>query len=618
MTRDPADDASPSTAPNPSVALARTLVDELVRLGLRHVCLAPGSRSTALATAAFDHDRVTVHVGIDERSLAFLAVGLARGGDGPAAVLSTSGTAAVNFHPAVVEAHESRVPLLVLTADRPPELRHAGANQSIDQIKLYGDAVRLFVEVGVPHDHDGANSYWRSTACHAWAAARGDGGPPGPVHCNLAFREPLIAASDDGRSRARPFRGALDGRPDGRPWTTVTGAEPSPAGDELDQLLGRIRRARRPLLVVGDTPADPTPLVELATAAGWPLIAEAHSGARYGPNAIGAYHHLVSHAPFAADHRPDLVLRVGRVALSRPLLGLLEDTHEVLVDPDGRWLDPGRALDRLVVATPRTLTSASGRRRSRQAGQTPRGARGGPGGDVDALGEVEDDWLASWRRADRRARAAIDDLLDADDGLSEPCTARDVAATLPAGGHLVAASSMPIRDLDRFMGPREDVRVIANRGASGIDGFVSTALGVALSGTGPTVALAGDLSLLHDSGGLLLLEERPDLVIVVVNNDGGGIFHFLPQADGRRADDGQDAIAFERLFGTSHGRDLGSLATLHDLSHVRAESPGELRSAVSAGIAAGGLHLVEVVTERRANAALHRRLQRAVGTALNG
>lgn len=594
------------TAANPSQALATVLVDELARNRITHVCLAPGSRSTALAMAAHARPEVAVHVGVDERSVGFLALGIARATGWPAAVVSTSGTAAVNFHPPVVEADAARVPLLVLTADRPPERRHTGANQTIDQLGLYSTAVRWFCEMGAPEDRAGSNAYWRSTVCRAVGEAVGVGGRPGPVHVNLAFREPLVPAADDGRSRAAPFAHPTAGRSGGRPWTAVRRG-PRPASDaELTGLADRIAATERGLVVAGDTPVAAEPVVALARAAGWPLLAEPLSGARTGPTAVSTYHLLLSHPTFARAHRPDLVVRIGRAALSRPLLDLLDETvPQVLVDPDGAWLDPRRTVGQVVAADPAATCARLADR-------------------LETRGDSS--WLTSWCDAERRARHAVDTALDAEQSPSEPRTARDVADLVPDGGTLVVASSMPVRDLDRFMRPRSGLTVLGNRGASGIDGLVSTAIGAALARTSapagrpaddhtagdhrPTVALAGDLSLLHDRNGFLLLDEHPDVVVVVVNNDGGGIFSFLPQAG--------FPDSFERLFGTPHGVDPAEVAATHNLDHRRVEQAGELKPVLAEACRTGGMHLIEVRTDRDANTELHRRLQQQVTEALEG
>jgi 2-succinyl-5-enolpyruvyl-6-hydroxy-3-cyclohexene-1-carboxylate synthase len=580
-------------AANPSHAQALVLVDELARCGLTDVVLAPGSRSAALAMAVHDDPRVRLHVEIDERSAGFLAIGLARATGRAAAVVVTSGSAVANLHPAVVEADTGEVPVLLLTADRPPELRETGANQAIDQQRLFGAAARWSVDVGVAEDRPGAVAYWRSTSARAWLTATGAVGRPGPVHLNLPFREPTVPLADDGRTAvAGPFTQPLHGRGGGRPWVSSSRSAVGPAPDVVRDLASRIAGVERGLVVVGQTTAPAGPIHELARAAGWPVLAEPTSNARCGELAVAHGHHLLAHPGFAAAHRPHLVVRIGRTGLSRHVAAALgPDVPQVLLDPHGSWHDPERAISELVVGDVAALCSAVAHELAAPTGS---------------------EWLERWTAADRTAAAVLDRLLDADDEVSEPRTARDLGAGLPDGATLVVASSMPVRDLDQYLVARSGLRILANRGASGIDGFVSTTLGVALSGSAtPVVALAGDLSLLHDANGFLLSPgaERLDATFVVVDNDGGGIFHFLPQAG--------FPGSFERVFGTPHGRDLADLARLHRLGYERVERASALLPAVRAAIGAGGVRLVHVRTDRRANVDLHRRLTAAVGHALD-
>jgi 2-succinyl-5-enolpyruvyl-6-hydroxy-3-cyclohexene-1-carboxylate synthase len=580
------------TVLNPATALARVLVDELRRCGLAEAVVAPGSRSAPLAMALHAARGIRLHVRVDERSAAFLALGLAKASRRPVAVVCTSGTAAAHFHAAVIEADEAAVPLLVLTADRPPELRGTGASQAIDQLKLYGAAVRWFCEVGVaeagaaadPGPAAGAPRYWRSLAGRAWAQAAGTaGGPAGPVHLNVAFRDPLVP---DGPADAG---WDLGGRADGAPWTRFEAAAGTPGALQLPW-------TERGVIVCGDGGYDPAPLAGLAEAAGWPLLAEPSSSARRGGAALSAYPYLLASPEFLAAHRPDVVISAGRPGLSRGQLAFLRGSvpgwaqpprrHVVISQAPGRWADPGRSATDVAAAV-------------RLAG-APRARTSQPGG-----------WLASWRAADAAARAAAAAVLDADDALSEPRLARDVAALLPDGALLWAASSLPVRDLDQQMGARGGLSVLANRGASGIDGLVSCAMGAALAhqaaGGGPAVALLGDLALLHDSPGLALGpdEPRPDLCLVVVNNDGGGIFSQLEQA--------AFAGPFERIFGTPHGTDLERLAGASGVPYARISAASELAGALAPG---EGLRLVEVRTDRAAGAALRAGLSRAAAAAV--
>ena len=580
---------------NPATALAMVLADELIRCGLREVVVAPGSRSAPLAMEFHRRAQagdLRLSVRIDERSAAFCALGLAKAGRRPVAVVCTSGTAAAHFHAAVIEADESGVPLLVLTADRPPELRGTGANQTIDQLRLYGPAVRWFCEVGVPEARSGQAGYWRSAACRAWGLAAGSaGGVPGPVHLNLALREPLVpdAAPDEmpapAGDLAEPRAGwpdPLGGRPGGVPWTRF-----APSAE--------LARAERGLVVCGDGDYDPGPLLELAEAAGWPVLAEPSSNARRGPCALSAYQYLLADAGFAAAHRPEMIVSAGRPGLSRGQLALLREAgtarHAVIAQGPGRWSDPARTATDVVARV-----------------------RLAPGSVPDQAPAAA--WLTRWRDADHAVRVAIDAVLDTGERLSEPRLARDLAAALPDGALLWAASSLPIRDLDQQLAPRSGLRILASRGASGIDGLVSSAIGAALahqaSGGGPAVALLGDLALLHDAPGLLIGpgEPRPDLCVIVVNNDGGGIFSTLEQA----AFPGP----FERVFGTPHGTGIAELAAAAGVPYRRIERAGDLAAVLPmAGAPGTGISLVEVRTDRPGQAALRQRLAEAAAASLS-
>jgi 2-succinyl-5-enolpyruvyl-6-hydroxy-3-cyclohexene-1-carboxylate synthase len=597
---------------NPSTAFAVTLVDELVRCGLREAVLAPGSRSAPLAIALWEKagqgGALRLHVRVDERSAAFLALGLAKAGGRPVAVVCTSGTAAANFHPAVIEADESGVALLVLTADRPPELRGTGANQAIDQLKLYGGAVRWFAEAGVPEARPGMNPYWRSLACRAWAAAAGtDGGFPGPVHLNLPLREPLVPGLPDPAGN-RSWPEPLDGRPDGAPWTRWAAASMGGAasGPGLAGPSGQAGAAwaepldlpwtERGVILAGDGAADPPGLLRLAAAAGWPVLAEPSSGVRQGRHALAAYSYLLEHPGFLAANRPDLVVCAGRPGLSRGQTAFLRQAaadgarQVVLAQGPARWADPARTATDVAAAL-------------RLTGTPGRPARGGPGTGRPG-------WLGRWQEADAAARGAVDAVLDAGGELAEPRLARDLGAALPDGALLWAASSLPIRDLDRHLAVRDGLRVLASRGASGIDGLVSSATGAALAhqaaGGGPAAALLGDLAFLHDSPGLFAgpEEARPNLVLVVANNDGGGIFSTLEQA--------AVPAPFERVFGTPHRAQLAGLAAAAGIGHVAVTRAADLPAALKGD----GIRIVEVPADRAAGIALRRRLAGAAALAV--
>ena len=546
---------------DPAVALARVLADELSRCGVTEAVVSPGSRSAPLARALWAHPGITVHVRVDERSAGFLAIGLARGSGRPAVVVCTSGTAAANLHPAVLEAHHDRVPLILLTADRPPDLRGTGANQATDQIKLYGAAVGFFAELGAPEWRPGQVAYWRSVVCRAVVAAR-----TGPVHVNVALRETRSGGDAD------RWPESLGGRAGGAPWTVA----PRSAAPRVDVAVP----ARG--LVVAGAGADPAAAVAFADAAGWPLLAEPHSNARYGGNALSSYVDLLAHPATRLTLSPDAIVTCGRPGLSRELLGRYGNVPNTVVDPNTAWDDPTRDAAMVVPALGRPLP----------------------------IGPPDPSWLARWRARDRVARTALDAALDTG-GLTEPRVARDVAAQVPDGSMLFVAASMPIRDLDRTMRPRAGLTVLANRGLAGIDGAVSTAVGAALAhraaGGGRSYGLLGDLSLLHDQNGLLLglSEPEPDLTIVVVNNDGGGIFSLLDHAT--------TADGFEALFGTPHGVDLAYVAAAAGWPYARVTDPGQLTDQ----LALPGARIVEIRSAREPNAALHRHLRREIASALD-
>lgn len=564
--------------PNPSTALARTVVDEMVRGGLRRVVIAPGSRSAAMALAIADRTEIEITVAIDERSAGFWALGMARASSGPVAVLVTSGTAVANLLPAVVEADLARVPLIVLSANRPPALRGVGSNQTIDQVGLFGSKVRWAAEIAAPDG--GTNAMWRSMTSRLMAEATGR--TPGPVHLDLGFSEPLVPLSDDGRTISEPFLQETDGRWNGTPWTEARNPPPGvptmALPDELDVEAG--------VVVVGDSRFAQSAEM-LANHQGWPLIAEPMSSLRHGIDhgvrsvpAITTAHHLLGHTGFVARHRPDVVIRYGGGGLSRHLGPFCSGAGTLVsVDPDG-WYDPDRSAHLLLRALPV----------SRRADP------------VETTG-----WMQDWQRAEALVRGVINGVLDHLDLPTEPRIARDAARAVPDRGRMVVASSMPIRDLDMFMESRR-MTVFANRGASGIDGFVSTALGVAAIEGAVPVALAGDLSMLHDSNGFLT-DRVPDCVFVVVNNNGGGIFSFLPQVDLPEN--------FERLFGTPHGRQFSDLARFHHLGHERVEHSDTLIPAIDDARARGGISLLEVVTDRAANLEVHRGLAAGVTRALD-
>ncbi|HEX2699562.1 MAG TPA: 2-succinyl-5-enolpyruvyl-6-hydroxy-3-cyclohexene-1-carboxylic-acid synthase [Acidimicrobiales bacterium] len=559
-------------------AFAATLVDEWARNGVTEAVVAPGSRSTPLAVALAADGRLRLHVVLDERSAAFFALGLGLASGRPALVLTTSGTAAAELHPAVVEAHQARVPLIACTADRPPDLHHVGAPQTVEQDHLFAGAVRWAHAPGVADDA-GAGS-WRSLAARAVAEATANPAGPGPVHLNLAFREPLTGEPDR----------TVAGRRGGAAWHVRTaGSVPAPA--EVTAALAGA--GARGLIVAGAGAGDPDAVHRLAEAVGWPVLADPRSGCRLGrPTTVAAADALLRVPTFADGHRPDLVLRLGAPWASRVvgewLAGL--DVPQYLVDPNNAWLDPGRSATTVVAADPTAVVEAVA-----GAGPAP-----GP-----------EDWTREWMAAEAAAQGALDATL-AGSGLTEPGIARSVVDALPAGATLFVSSSMPIRDVEWYGRPRSALRVLANRGANGIDGVVSTALGTAVAGGGHTVAVVGDLAFLHDSNGLLIppgTGTGVDATIVVVDNDGGGIFSFLPQATSL------SEARFERLLGTPHGLDLAAVARAHGVEAGAVSTVDEV-AAAAARRPQGVRVFVARTPGRAANAALHAQLNRAVGDAL--
>jgi 2-succinyl-5-enolpyruvyl-6-hydroxy-3-cyclohexene-1-carboxylate synthase len=563
-----------------TTAFARTLVDEWTRHGITDACLAPGSRSAPLALALAADDRIRVHVHLDERSASFFALGLGRASGRPAVLLCTSGSAAANFHPAVLEAHHGRVPLVVCTADRPPELRDTGAGQTVDQVKLYADTVRWFHEANVPADVPGAGAEWRALASRAFAAAVGP--PRGPVHLDLPFREPLVPTGAE----------LVDapGRTEDRPWTAHVPGVRAPSVEMLDALAHLVADRPRGLIVAGwGAGIRPSTVLRFAEAAGWPVLADPISGLRVA-GTISTYDPLLRDQRFATSRRPDVVLRVGGPLTNKVTMQWLDlAVDQVLVDPDDGWLDPHHAAGERMVADPELLLAAL----------------------ADALDVmVDDDWVDAWNRADASARTAIDALIDGWDVPFEGRIARDVHAGMPEGASLVVASSMPVRDLESFAQPRDGVTVHANRGTNGIDGFVSTVLGVAASTEGPTVALLGDLAFLHDANGLLGAADRGlDATFVVVDNGGGGIFSFLPQAELPEH--------FETIFATPQSVDLGGLARVHGLEVDEVDRASGLGPALQTSLEAGGVRVVRVRTDRADNVVRHRQVWAAVAASLD-
>jgi 2-succinyl-5-enolpyruvyl-6-hydroxy-3-cyclohexene-1-carboxylate synthase len=591
------------TAPNHNLAFAAALFEELIRSGVEHACLCPGSRSAPLAIAAVQQPALRCWSHVDERSAGFFALGLAKASRTPVALVCTSGTAAVNFHPAVVEAHHARVPLLVLTADRPPELRDWGAGQTIDQSHLYGGAARWFAEAPVPEPGEAPLRHARALASRAAATARAR--PPGPVHLNLPFREPLSPESVPLGVPPQLGPLALDGR-DGAPYTAAEAVAPSPPPELVSRLADSLHGCERGVIACGPldaTPREAAAIAELASALGWPLLAEPTSQLRRGPHAphapIVASADLLLRDPGTARRlAPDCVLRFGDTPTSMALRLWLERERPgrlLLVDPDGVWHDPSHLASALLRLEPRALCEAL----------------------VPCLGRgaaAPSTWLRDFLDADRRARRALETALDDDPALLAARAVRELGAALPDEALLYVSNSLAVRDLDAFLpaGPKS-LRVLCNRGANGIDGMLSSALGAAASDTAPVVLLTGDLAFLHDAGALLVAHRHPlRASIVVLDDDGGGIFSFLPVAEHG------EAVGFQQYFRAAHGLDLGGVARAYGAHFVSVSSWEHFRTALKDSFAASGVSVLRVPIDAERNRAQHRELERAVAAALAG
>jgi 2-succinyl-5-enolpyruvyl-6-hydroxy-3-cyclohexene-1-carboxylate synthase len=578
---------------NRNTAQASAMVEELARCGVRHAAVAPGSRSTPLALALWRQPAIQVAVIVDERSAGFFALGAAQASGQPAAVLCTSGTAAANLHPAVCEADEAGVPLIVLTADRPPELRGIGAGQTIDQLKLYGSAVRWFCEVGT-HDADDAGLlHYRSVACRAYAAARGDP-RPGPVHLNVAWRDPL-GPEPHPEDVTATSELALDGRGE-RPLTAVPGPGAPQASEALiDVMVGHVRDDYRRGIIVCGRQLDSglaEPLARLAAACGYPILAEPTSQLRLGAHdrslVVSHYDAISRLRPSALE--PELVLRFGDMPTSKALrqwLTALADSRQLIVDGEFGWNEPTRSADVVMRVDPKGLAR----------------------GMSAALSEEADrQWAKGWRDADDAAAAAIADAMAEESTLTEPGVHAALGSAYRDGDLVYTASSMPIRDQEAFLPALPTaVRFLCNRCANGIDGLISSGLGAAAATGRPAWIVTGDLGLYHDMNGLAAIRETTAPVrVVVLNNDGGGIFEFLPQAGEIDRDE------FEAILGTPLGIDPARVAELHGLRHVLVDDLADLATAAEVGTA-----IIEIPVDRQRNVEVHQRIADRAAEALS-
>jgi 2-succinyl-5-enolpyruvyl-6-hydroxy-3-cyclohexene-1-carboxylate synthase len=583
----------------------RLIAGELHRAGVTDVITCPGSRSTPLMLAARMHPWLRVRSLLDERSAGFFALGLARASRRPVAVIVTSGTAVANLLPAVVEASLARVPLVLLTADRPPELHGRGAPQTIEQAGIFGGFVRWFAQMPLL---DGASE----TRCHVAsvigrAVATARGRPAGPVHLNFPFREPLVPdapVGPEGGDAGAAAAGAA------RPFTDVAAGRARLGSADLDALAGRIAGVSRGLIVAGpaDDPELPAAIASLAAATGYPIIADPLSGARCGPHdrsrVLSHGDHLIRPGPWRDAHRPELVMRFGATPTSKPLLTLLTEMSpaQIVVDGDGGWSEPAIIPTTFIHADATSTACELADRIGTRAGRRE-GTR----------------WLSDWCEADRAADRALLDWLATVEARGEAFEGLPFAVlsrSLPDGAMLWAGNSMPVRDLDDwFAGSDRAIRILSNRGANGIDGVVSTALGAAAADAGPVTLVVGDVSFLHDLNALIASRlHQLSATIVLIDNDGCGIFSFLPQAKTDAPALGLPAH-YEELFGTPHGIDVGPIVTALG-GECRVVDGAGLRAALADPVAPAGVRVLHFRTGRARNVEHHRQAAEAVAAAL--
>jgi 2-succinyl-5-enolpyruvyl-6-hydroxy-3-cyclohexene-1-carboxylate synthase len=584
---------SPLDAPNTTYLWARLLIEELARSGVTTFFVAPGSRSTPLTVAAARHPDVEVVLHVDERGTAFAALGYGRAHDAPAAWITTSGTAVANGQPAVVEAATDGVPMLLLTADRPPELRDTGANQTVDQVKLFGDHVRHFVDVPPPSDEVDP-AYVLTTVDQA--VHRAQRVPPGPVHLNCGFRKPLEPVPGDAPIDVPEV--LTDWSDAEAPFTTYPRPVESPADAAVDRLVDAVADVERGLVVAGrlDRPAEADAAVHLAEQLGWPLVPDLTSRLRLGgdldaPARIPYADLTLTSEALQSAWTPEAVLQLGGRFTSKRLRLFLRDAAPLVwavVRSDPARIDPDHRITHHIEAHVAPFVDAVG-------------------GRLEASPD-ETGWTNGWQEANAAARSCVSRHVE-EQRLTEPAVATCITRHISASHALVTASSMPVRDLNRHASTDgASVPVFANRGASGIDGTVATTAGVARALGGAATLLIGDLALWHDLNSLALLREQP-IVIVVVNNDGGGIFHFLP------IEEHEDV--FEPYFTTPQGRTFEGAADTFGLAYARPTTLEAFREAYTHACDRAGPSLIEVQTDREENREIHEQLEQNIAAAVD-
>lgn len=587
---------------NPTYAYTTAFVDELVRAGIKDAVICPGSRSTPLAYTFAANDAIKVWMHYDERAAGFFALGMAKAGKRPVVLVCTSGTAAANFFPAVVEAKMSRVPLIVLTADRPAELRDNGAPQAIDQLRIYGSYAKWFVEMALPEASNEMLRYARTIAGRAAGTALA--APGGVVHLNMPFREPLTPAPIAGLSlpdEAQRDAVAWYGRPAGQPYVEVESFPRTLDNAALEKLTHQLSNHKRGLIIAGPDEAAnySAELSQLAIQLGYPILADPLSQLRCGVNSpepiIANYDAFLRDSRFTTgeEFAPQIVLRFGAMPTAKPLLLFLKrfpDLPQIVVDGGDGWSEPTLLASQVIHADPLSLCRSLLTRLTAQQETQP-----------------DSHWLQNWQRVAQATATALHDTME---NLQEPFEGRVLASLselLPEGATLYVGNSMPVRDLDSFFaGSPKSIRVLGNRGANGIDGLISSALGAATQSE-PLVLVLGDLSAYHDLNGLLAAKlHKLNATIIILNNDGGGIFSFLPQAQVKEPD------RFEELFGTPHGLDFEPVVKMYGGDFRRTSTHQEFCAILGQVLEQPGLKVIEIPTNRARNVVLHREMWAAV------
>ena len=577
------------TAPNRNYAFSQAFVDELARSGLHHACICPGSRSTPLAMSLAQEPRIKKWILLDERSAAYFASGISRALNEPVAVISTSGTAAANLFPAVIEARYSHIPLLIVTADRPSELWEWGANQTIDQSRMYGSHAKWFVTMASPEVTTDLLRYVRELTCRIFVTAKQ--APSGPVHVNFPFAEPLVPKNVPA-DIPEPFRGdqeAWKSRNQDSAYTRVQSGKRSVNVDMLKQLAGELQAVREGIIVCGPQydPAFPSAVVELAKRLGYPILADPLSQVRCGSHdrtlIIDTYDAFLRSKRTTQELAPKLLLRFGATPTSKVLQNFIahyDEARQILIH-DTDWQDPMHTATDLL-QTDATLF----------AGKLSTAINSPPHAE----------WSHVWLKVAAATREIIHNLLSAITEMFEGRIFAELATILPSEASLFAGNSMPVRDLDAFFPTiSKRIRFLANRGVSGVDGVVSTALGVSSVSREPTVLVVGDISFYHDMNALLAAKQyRPDATIIILNNNGGGIFSFLPQHDYPES--------FEEYFATPHGLTFQAAASLYGLNYSKATSWDEFRRSLTPEAGSSRCSIVEVETNREGNLQLHRHI----------